>query len=85
MTTRASGNLSVSRASAGVYNFTFGTAMPDRNYSINCTAQTPVSNSDIAANISYNVTPTTTGFQITTARYGSSNEDVSELHVQVVR
>ena len=69
-------------AGVGVYVFTFATAMPDRNYSINCTAQTPVTNSDVAANIAYNVTPTTTGFTINTARYGTGQEDVSELHVQ---
>ena len=34
MTTRASGNLSVSRSAVGVYNFTFGTAMPDGSYPI---------------------------------------------------
>lgn len=85
MTTRASGNLSVSRTGVGVYVFTFGSAMPDRNYSINCTAQTPTTNSDVAANIAYNVTPSTTGFTIHTARYGTGQVDVSELHVQVVR
>lgn len=85
MVTRGSGNMSVSRTGVGVYVFTFATAMPDRNYSINCTAQTPVTNSDVAANIAYNVTPTTTGFTINTARYGTGQEDVSELHVQVVR
>lgn len=85
MVTRGSGNLSVSRSSAGTYVFTFGTAMPDRNYCINVTAQTPVGNSDVAANIAYNVTPTTTGFTIQTARYGDGFKDVSELHVQVVR
>lgn len=85
MTTRASGNMSVSRTGVGVYVFTFGTAMPDRNYSINCTAQTPATNSDVAANIAYNVTPSTTGFTIHTARYGTGQVDVSELHVQVVR
>jgi hypothetical protein len=85
MTTRGSGNLSVSRSSTGTYAFTFGTAMPDANYCVTATAMVPGSNSDIAANLAYNVTPTTTGFTITTARYGSGFEDVTYLMVQVVR
>jgi hypothetical protein len=85
MTTRASGNLSVSRSSAGVYTFTFGTAMPDGNYAITATAQTPGSNSDCAVNITNGTTPSTTGFSLTVARYGNGNEDTPILHVQVVR
>ena len=85
MVTRGSGNLSVSRSGVGTYVFSFGTAMPDANYSITATAQTPGSNSDVAANIAYNVTPTTGGFTIQTARYGTGNEDVLYLCVQVVR
>jgi len=85
MTTRGSGNLSVTRSAVGVYNFTFGTAMPDGNYCIQATAQTPGANSDCAANITYNTTPSTTGFSLTVARYGNGNEDTPILHVQVVR
>lgn len=85
MTTRASGNLSVTRTAVGVYTFTFGTAMPDGNYAINAMAQTPGSNSDCAVNITNGTTPSTTGFSLTVARYGNGNEDTPILHVQVVR
>lgn len=85
MVTNASGNLSVTRTAAGKYTFTFGTAMPDGNYSVTATAKTPVDNSDVAANIGYNIATTTTGFQIHCARYGSGFIDVPQLCVQVVR
>lgn len=85
MVTRGSGNLSVSRSGVGVYNFTFTSPMPDDNYCVTATAQTPNTNSDVATNLTYNVTPTVNGFSITTARYGDGNKDVSYLCVQVIR
>jgi len=85
ITTNGSGNLSVSRSGTGTYVFTFGTAMPDANYCITATAQTPVANSDLACNIAYNVAPSTTGFTLQTARYGTGNVDASLVCVQVVR
>lgn len=85
MVTRGGGNLSVSRGSTGVYNFTFGTSMPDGNYSVSATAQTPGTNSDCAVNITNGTTPSSTGFSLTVARYGNGNEDTPILHVQVVR
>ena len=85
MVTNGSGNLSVSRISAGKYQFTFGTAMPDENYSVTCTAKTPVNDSDVAANLGYNTTTQTTGFIIHCARYGTGFLDVPQLCIQVVR
>ena len=85
MVTNGSGNLSVSRISAGKYQFTFGTAMPDGNYSVTCAAKTPVDDSDVAANIGYNTTTQTTGFIIHCARYGTGFLDVPQLCIQVVR
>lgn len=85
ITTRASGNLSVTRSATGVYNFTFGTAMPDGNYSVSAIAMTPNTNSDCAVNITNGTTPSSTGFSLTVARYGDGNKDVSYLCVQIVR
>ena len=69
----------------GVYTFTFTNSMPDGNYAINATAQTPGTNSDCAVNITNGTTPSSTGFSLTVARYGNGNEDTPILHVQVVR
>ena len=85
ITTNGSGNLSVSRSGTGTYVFTFGTAMPDANYSVTATAQTPNSNSDVACNIANGVSLSTTGFTLQTARYGTGNEDATLVCVQVVR
>ena len=85
MVTNGSGNLSVTRTAAGKYSFTFGTAMPDGNYSVTATCKTPVDNSDVAANLAYNIATTTTGFTIHCARYGTGFVDVPQLCVQVVR
>ena len=85
MVTRANGNMSVTRSAVGVYNFTFNNSMPDGNYAVSATAQTPGTNSDCAVNITNGTTPSTTGFSLTVARYGTGNEDTAILHVQVVR
>lgn len=85
MQTYASGNLSVSRSSTGVYVFTFGSAMPDGNYAINATAQVPGSNSDVAVNVHYNTAISAYTFTLATARYGTGFEDVPHLTVSVIR
>jgi hypothetical protein len=85
MQTYASGNLSVSRSSTGVYVFSFGTAMPDGNYAISATARTPGSNSDCAVNIQYNSATNAYTFTLVTARYGNGNQDVPQLTVSVIR
>jgi hypothetical protein len=85
MVTNGSGNLSVSRTTAGKYVFTFGTSMPDGNYCVTATSKTPVDNSDVSTNLGYNIATTTTGFTIHCARYGTGFVDVPQLCVQVVR
>lgn len=85
MVTYGSGNLSVSRSSTGIYVFTFGSNMPDGNYCVTATAQTPNGNSDVAANIHNGTSTLNTGFTIATARYGDGFKDVPRLCIQVVR
>ena len=85
MVTNGSGNLSVTRLGVGVYQFTFTNNMPDSNYCINANAKVPNVNSDIAVNVQYNTNPTTSSFVISTARYGSGQEDVPQLFVSVIR
>lgn len=86
-TPRGSGNIaSVTKNSTGNYTITFTTAMPDGNYCIQATCRNDAAaDSDLAINVHYNTTPSTTSFTIQTARYGSGPVDSSYIMVSVIR
>ena len=85
---RGSGNVSsITDNNTGDYTVNFTTAMPDANYSVNCTPKRIIGNGNngVTASVQFQTLPSTTSARVACVQFGSSLEDTDMMSVVCFR
>lgn len=83
---RASGNVSsITDNATGNYTINFTTAMPDANYSAQCSVGSGASGSAYIYNTFYTAAPTASGFRFLTVSFSGTDTDYAYVMASVFR